>query len=303
MSSCSSRQTPCSFGSVSSSPPPSSAALQTINMLDSAAEQMMVYRDFQAVFDTCQRGLEKLAGTEDYRCTELKTGFCILGIQALAELNRWDGVLAWVLQQYERQEDIPAKIMQMCILLYSKVGEAAEMQEAASVWLNCPSNCGSAGFRTVAELYLLHILVPLGRFEEAREFIASEVGGIAFAERKQAALNIVEEKAQQSQEAALRSGIHPGSEISAHPNSVKDAIIHKLEAMLRFLYRKVLTAGSGLFPLRRLFLIAVILYMLFSRLDPAAPSSFMWISKLCQLFKQMWRTTFGPYYQTLSQKE
>uniref|UniRef100_A0A8C7WRJ3 Peroxisome assembly protein 26 n=1 Tax=Oryzias sinensis TaxID=183150 RepID=A0A8C7WRJ3_9TELE len=237
------------------------------------------------------------------RCTELKTGFCILGIQALAELNRWDGVLAWVLQQYERQEDIPAKIMQMCILLYSKVGEAAEMQEAASVWLNCPSNCGSAGFRTVAELYLLHILVPLGRFEEARQFIAGEVGGIAFAERKQAALNIVEEKAQQSQEAALRSGIHPGSEISAHPNSVKDAIIHKLEAMLRFLYRKVLTAGSGLFPLRRLFLIAVILYMLFSRLDPAAPSSFMWISKLCQLFKQMWRTTFGPYYQTLSQKE
>lgn len=118
------------------------------------------------------------------------------------------------------------------ILLYSKVGEAAEMQEAASVWLNCPSNCGSAGFRTVAELYLLHILVPLGHFEEAREFIAGEVGGIAFAERKQAALNIVEEKAQQSREAALRSGIHPASEISAHPNSVKGLTFQSYQCAL-----------------------------------------------------------------------
>ncbi|XP_024142805.1 peroxisome assembly protein 26 [Oryzias melastigma] len=301
MSSCSTRRTPSSFGSVSSPPPPpSSAALQMINMLDSAAEQMMVHRDFQAVFDTCQRGLEKLAGTDDNRCAELKAGFCILGIQALAELNQWHGVLAWVLQQYERQENIPAKIMQMCILLYSKVGEAAEMQEAARLWLNCPSNSRSAGFRTVAELYLLHVLVPLGHFKEAREFIAGEVGAAAFAERQQAALDIVEEKAQQSQEAALRSGIHPGS--SEHPNSVTDVVIHKLEAMLRFLYRKILTAGSGLFPLRRLFLVAVILYMLFSRLDPAAPSSFMWISKLSQLFKQTWRTMFAPYYQTVSRE-
>lgn len=47
------------------------------------------------------------------RCAEFKAGFCILGIQALAELNQWPGVLSWVLQQYEHLEEIPAKIMQI----------------------------------------------------------------------------------------------------------------------------------------------------------------------------------------------
>lgn len=47
------------------------------------------------------------------RCGDFKAGFCILGIQALAEMNQWQGVFSWVLQQYEHQEKIPAKIMQM----------------------------------------------------------------------------------------------------------------------------------------------------------------------------------------------
>lgn len=34
------------------------------NMLDSAAEQLMVNKDFQAAFDTCARGLESLARME-----------------------------------------------------------------------------------------------------------------------------------------------------------------------------------------------------------------------------------------------
>lgn len=47
------------------------------------------------------------------RCAEFRAGFCILGIQALAELNQWPGVLSWVVQQYEHLEEIPAKIMQI----------------------------------------------------------------------------------------------------------------------------------------------------------------------------------------------
>lgn len=33
-------------------------------MLETAAEQMMVHKDFQAVFDTCSRGLEGLKNLE-----------------------------------------------------------------------------------------------------------------------------------------------------------------------------------------------------------------------------------------------
>ncbi|XP_072233863.1 peroxisome assembly protein 26 isoform X2 [Leuresthes tenuis] len=304
MSISSTSQTPSarSLGSVCSSPP-SLTSSQTRNMLDLAAEQMMVHRDFQAAFDTCDRGLQSFSSMEpeDNRHGEVKAGFCILGIQALAELNRWHGVLSWVLQHYERLENIPAKIMQLCILLYSKVGEPAVMQEAARVWLHCPSNCRTAGFRTVAELYLLHVLVPLGQADEARELIAGEIGSTAFTEdQRQTALGVVEDKERENQEPALNSEISPGSEIAVCPASAQGSISHKLQAMLRFLYRKFLRTGSGSFPLRRVFLAAVLLYMLFVRLDPAQPSSFMWISKLLQLLKQMWRAMFAPYYQALA---
>lgn len=233
------------------------------------------------------------------RCGEFKAGFCILGIQALAELNQWHGVLLWVLQQYEQPEKIPAKIMQMCILLYSKVGEPATMKEAARVWLHCSSNSRVTGFGTVAELYLLHVLVPLGNKDEAVELIVGEVGSSAFTEdQKQTALEVVEEKEQENQEPPVNPRNSPNPETTAQTVSTQGSVIHKLEAMLRFFYRKLLLAGS--LSLRRVFLAAILLYMLFLRLDPALPSSFMWISKLLQLFKQMWRAMFAPYYQALS---
>ncbi|XP_078098712.1 peroxisome assembly protein 26 isoform X1 [Sander vitreus] len=305
MSSCSTSLAPArSFGSVCS-PQLTSSLTQMSSMLDTAAEQMMVHKDFQAAFDTCDRGLHSLANMEqeDNRCGEFKAGFCILGIQALAELNQWHGVLSWVLQQYKHQEKIPAKIMQMCILLYSKVGEPAVMQEAARVWLHCLSNSRVTGFGTVAELYLLHVLVPLGHGDEALELIVGEVGSVAFTEdQRQTALDVVEEKERQNQELPLNPGTSPNSEITAHPVSTQGSVIRKLAAMLRFLYRKLLVTGSGSFPLRRLFLAAVLLYMLFSRMDPALSSSFMWISKLLELLRQMWSSMFAPYYQVLTQR-
>ncbi|KAF3705210.1 Peroxisome assembly protein 26 Peroxin-26 [Channa argus] len=272
-------------------------------MLDTAAEQMMVHKDFQAAFDTCDRGLESLDNVEqeDSRCAEFRARFCILGIQALAELNQWHSVLSWVLKQYEHQEEIPAKIMQMCILLYSKVGEPAVMQEAARVWLHCLSNSRVSGFGTVAELYLLHVLIPLGHTQEARQFIVGDVGKCTFTEdQRQTALDVVEEKEKQSLEPPVNPGCGPDS-IAAQSVSTQGAVVHKLKAIIRFVYRKFLMCSSGTFPLQKVFLVVLLLYMVFVQMDPALPSSFMWISKLLQLLKQMWRTMFAPYHQTLTQ--
>ncbi|KAM9327791.1 peroxisome assembly protein 26 [Pholidichthys leucotaenia] len=268
-------------------------------MLDSAAELMMVNQNFQDVFDTCHeslRSLKSMEPSEDHRFGELKAGFCILGIQALAEMNLWHGVLSWVLQQYESQENIPAKIMQMCILLYYKVGDSEVMQEAARIWLHCPSNRGAPGFATVAELYLLHVLIPHGHSEEARELIVGDICSGAFTEQqRQMALDVLEETERHS----LESPLNDGSESSIFPVSSQGAVIHKLKSMLRFLNRQFYISSSG--ALRKLFLAAVLLYMLFVRLDPALPSSFLWISKLLQILKQMWQAMFAPYYQAVPQ--
>lgn len=285
------------------SPPPPSSFTPMLNMLDTAAEQLMVHRDFQTAFDTCDKALQSLYNVEqeDNRCGELKAGFCTLGIQALAEMNHWHGVLSWVLQQYGHHEKIPAKIMQMCILLYSKVEEPAVIQEAARVWLHCLPNSRVAGFGTVAELYLLHVLLPLGHIEEAREMVVGEVGSCVFTEeQRQMALDVVEEKEHHSHNLPLNP---TSSEIPSHSTPPQGAVIHKLKAILRFFYRKLVVTGSGSFSLHQFCLVAVLLYMLLIRIDPALPSSFIWISKLYQLLKQMWRAMFAPYYQALSQNK
>lgn len=64
MSSCPTDLAPAhSFGSACS-PPLTSPSAQMFSMLDSAAEQMMVHKDFQAAFEICEQGLESLANME-----------------------------------------------------------------------------------------------------------------------------------------------------------------------------------------------------------------------------------------------
>ncbi|KAJ8007134.1 hypothetical protein DPEC_G00114400 [Dallia pectoralis] len=279
------------------SPPTSSKPALSLSLLDSAAKQLIVLRDFQSAFSTCERGLESIcnAEQEEGRCRELKTSLIIVGMQALAELNQWHGVLPWILQNYECPEKIPAKIMQMCILLHAKVGEQAMMQEAGNVWLHYPSNRRLTGFRTVAELYLLHILVPLGRTTEAREFVLGEVGTLAFTEdQKQTALDITEDKVTLGREQPANPGPDLRDVVAVGQSTPQGAVISNVQAMLRLLYRGLSVASAGTFPLRRLFLAVAILYILFVRMDPAHPSSFSWISRLIQVLNQMRHSMFAP---------
>ncbi|KAJ8381960.1 hypothetical protein SKAU_G00027380 [Synaphobranchus kaupii] len=298
------------LGSVRNSPSLCSVSAQTLGLLDSAAEQLMVRRDFRAAVETCERGLEDLGnlgeqGENSFRYGELKAALCVVGIQALAELNQWRRVLTWVLQQYGRPEKMPAKIVQMCILLYAKVGEPATMEEVVGAWLKCHANRSMPAFGTVAELYLIHVLLPLGQLVDARELVLGEVGGAAFNEdQRQTALVIVESQEGHSQGRQSPSACPPASpmqstELSTH-TGVASAANRRLEVLLRLVYRGLSVARKGLIPLRRALLAAFLLYLILVRLDPALPPSFPWISRLLQMFRQMWDTMFAPYYRASS---
>lgn len=101
------------------------------------------------------------------------------------------------------------------------------MKEAARVWLHCPSNSGVTGFRTVAELYLLHVLVPLGRRDEAVELIVGEVGSGAFTEdQRRTALDVVEENERQKREPPLDPRSSPNSEVAADAVSTQGLTFH-----------------------------------------------------------------------------
>lgn len=216
------------------------------------------------------------------------------------------------------------------------------MQETTRAWLGCPSNRSVSGFRTVAELYLLHVLVPLSSRGEAEELILGEIGSSVFtADQRQTALELLEGKEQllnssQNSQPTAEAISAQGIPFNVHyfywmqrkttcltVLCSAGTLLCKLEAMLKFFYRKLLSTRSGPFTFQRVFLAAMLLYMLFLRLDPggssnccfhdtklqthshpppsfpaASPSSFMWISKLFQLLKQVWRALFAPYYQS-----
>lgn len=272
-------------------------------LVDSAIEHFIIRRDFQAAFEACERGLESLtpADEQEQICSghgELKAAFCIVGIQALAELNRWREVLTWVLEHYGETEQIPAKIMQMCILLYTKVAEQAAVQDTVRTWLRCCSNTSLSGYSSVAELYILHVLLPLGQTAEAKELLTDDVGQVAFTEaQRQTALTVLE-----NHDAKQTNHPDPSPEpvsVEAEKKIINQGpLVRKLNAVMRLIYRALslvgVTAWSRFIP--RTAVLLFLLYLLLVRMDPALPSAYPWILRLYGLWQQKWNAMFGPDY-------
>lgn len=284
----------CSFRQTSSPTCP------LTSMLDTATEYLMVKKDFQAALDTCEKSLESLAFAEQeescFKHGELKAALTIVGIQAMAELNQWRGVLSWVLQQYGKTDKIPAKIIQMCILLYVKVGELAVMKDAVDDWLRCSSNMSQSGFSTVSELYLIHILIPMGHTTEALELLESDVGRVAFTEeQRQAARSLVDF---QNEKNAALSNPNPVT-VTTGTTASQDKSSQRLNSIIKLLHRGLSIASVRIrsISLRRVFLTLMLLYLLLIRMDPALPSAFPWLLHLHRLLQQAWNAMFGPYYK------
>ncbi|XP_066524742.1 peroxisome assembly protein 26 isoform X2 [Hoplias malabaricus] len=266
MRSCSSASAP---GRLSNVTP---VCLLAPGLLDAAVDQLMIRRDFQASFDSCEKGLQSLVHSEVLeenwsRHGELKAALCIVGIQALAELNQWSEVHTWVLRHYDETEKIPAKIMQMCILLYTKVAEQTEMQELVQTWLQSSSNMRQPGYSSVAELYTLHFVQTLDQTTEATEEME---------DKGEVSLNEV--------------------------HKVQGSLAQRLNSVVKLFYRGLSTVGANIrsHSLRQAFLLLFLLYLLLVRMDPALPSAFPWILRLYRLLQQMWNSMFGPYYRAFS---
>ncbi|XP_070612598.1 peroxisome assembly protein 26 isoform X1 [Erythrolamprus reginae] len=151
------------------------AASRAVSLLEEAAELLVLDRDFATAVDRCEKGCQSLLendGDSDGSSSEdLKCSLCIVGIQALAEMDRWREVLPWILQYYHKPEGWPPKILELCILLHSKVEEPHVMLDVGGDWLYCPSNQNLSSYGLLAQLYLIHVLSPLGRFLEAEKLI------------------------------------------------------------------------------------------------------------------------------------
>ncbi|XP_077025662.1 peroxisome assembly protein 26 [Tamandua tetradactyla] len=270
-------------------PPPAVA------LLEEAADLLVVHLDFPAALETCERawrGLasgaqaEELAGTS----LEVKCSLCVVGLQALAEMNRWREVLSWVLQYYQVPEKLPPKVLELCILLYSKMQEPGAMLDVVSAWLKDLDNQGLPEYGALVDLHLQRVLLPLGRLSEAEELVAACA---AFGEEQRlvALQAICIAKQQQAQEL-------PGSEevqklTQAGPFSQK---LLPLLILLRRLWESAVSHFFSL-PFKKSLLAALILCLLVVRFDPVSPSSLPFIYKLAQIFHRIREAMFPPLYR------
>ncbi|NWX88268.1 PEX26 protein, partial [Nothoprocta pentlandii] len=279
-----------------------SAPARAASLLEEATDLLVLHRDFAAALERCEAGCGSLgpagaeaeaeAGAEAGSSAEVKCSLCVVGIQALAEMNRWREVLPWLLQYYEAPEHLPGKVLELCILLYSKVREPQVMLEVGSSWLRDITNKSLPEYSSLLELYLLRVLLPLGQFEEAEELVR---GCEALDSAQQLALlrTVCESQCQWTQQEEMHSVAE--EQQGTTREAVLGALPQKLLAMLTLLRRALRSISSHfyLIPYKKMLLAVFMLYLVV-RLDPASPTSLPFLYRLVQLFRQAWAAVFPP---------
>ncbi|NWR69332.1 PEX26 protein, partial [Centropus unirufus] len=278
-------------------------------LLEEAEDLLVLHRDFAAAVQRCEAGCDRL-GTGTERCAmgedgraaprpgsaEVKCSLCVVGIQALAEMNRWREVLSWVLQYYHVPEHLPPKVLELCILLYSKVREPQVMLEVGSSWLRDQTNKSLPEYASLLELYLSRVLLPLGRFEGAEELVRG--CDVLDSEQQVAFLRIIcDSRCQWTQQKEMHSAAEEQQDAAAE--TVLGALSQKLLTMLTLLRRVLRSISSHFYvlPYKKMLLATFLLYVVVVRLDPASPTSLPFIYKLVQLFRQAWAAVFPPIHR------
>ncbi|XP_036721383.1 peroxisome assembly protein 26 isoform X1 [Balaenoptera musculus] len=268
---------------VRAAPAPSAAAL----LLEDAADLLVVHLDFRAALRTCERAWQDLAEEPAGACLEVKCSLCVVGIQALAEMDRWQEVLSWVLRCYQVPEKLPPKVLELCVLLYSKMREPGAVLDTVSAWLQDAGNQGLPEYRALAELHLWRVLLPLGCLSEAEELVA---GSAAFSEEQRLdALQAISTARQQQKHG--QSGSEETQKLNQEGSSS-----HKFLSLLTLLRQLWDSAVSHFFalPFRKSLLAALLLCLLVVRFDPASPASLPFLYKLAQIFHRIRKAVTSP---------
>ncbi|NWY75150.1 PEX26 protein, partial [Erithacus rubecula] len=266
-------------------------------LLEEAADLLVLHRDFAAALERCEAGCDSLGpgpGPEPGTGSEVKCSLCVVGIQALAEMNRWREVLSWVLQYYHEPEHLPPKVLELCILLYSQVGEPQVMLEVGSSWLRAQANQGLPELGPLLELFLAQVLLPLGRFEGAERLVRGCPG---LHGQQQLLSSILESRSRWAQRQQTRPA--DGERQDPAAATLMGVLSQKLLAMLTLLRRALRSMSNHfyLLPYKKMLLATFLLYLVVVRLDPASPTSLPFIYKLVQLFRQAWAAVLSPIHR------
>ncbi|XP_006019520.2 peroxisome assembly protein 26 [Alligator sinensis] len=207
-------------------------------------------------------------------------------------MNRWREVLSWVLRYYHTPEHLPPKILELCILLYSRVREPHVMLEVGSDWLRDLTNKSLPSYGTVMELYLLHVLLPLGQFAEAEELAQS--CEVFDKEQQLLTFSTIHERRHQWVHHEEMQSTPREQPVTVRQRTL-GSLPEKFLTMLKLLHRvlRFMSSHFCFISYKKMLLAAFMLYLVVVRLDPAAPTSLPFLYKLVQLFHQAWAAVFS----------
>ncbi|XP_055506388.1 peroxisome assembly protein 26 [Leucoraja erinacea] len=267
--------------------------------LERAADLLQVQRNLAGALAACERGLEWLdrqPGGSAPRAADIRSSLCAMGLQALAERRQWRRAWDWLLQQYGSPDRIPAALLQLCIILYSKAGEPGQIQQAVSSWLKSKASTSATGsVGLVFELYILHVLLPLGLYAEAEKEIKDTT--LLTEQQKESVLEVVLRKRPKLLEQELAES---RSQVPAECSERRQSAQYTLRHMFRLIQQVVELCRRHLrlVSLRKLLLAVFVAYLLVIRLDPASPVTFSCLTSVRLFLKSTWDIMFSPHYKT-----
>ncbi|KAG8438744.1 hypothetical protein GDO86_005077 [Hymenochirus boettgeri] len=255
-----------------------------LSLLDAATDLLVLERNFAGSLELCERGLQIIkTEPKETKCEQAKTSLCIIGIQSLAELGRWREVLPWIMEHYRTPQEMPHNVMEMCILLYGKVNQPRVMLELSSDWLKLPANQQLPGYSRVAELHLIHILLPLGLICDAEDLVGDSsvfdekqrVVALTAVDKHRKLLQLEEEKLK-TQDAQLSQS---ESEAKRQTGNMLTNLLLRILGLVARLVRKV--------PFRNLSLALLLIAIILLRLDPGTPVCYGPMSNLLLLLRNI----------------
>ncbi|ELT89370.1 hypothetical protein CAPTEDRAFT_197986 [Capitella teleta] len=279
-----------------------------------SCNNLLLDKEFERCYEICGTCIsECLNHLEVPRIASIRDSLCLIAIQALAELNRWQEVVPYVTKTYSGMEECPVQIIQACLLLHHHVRDLSTCSVLANIWLRKPSNMALDDYVLVLDTYLFQVLYNVSRWDEmlATVELCSPAIGSSSVEmykqqisqlRERAEMNRIETLATQAQQDEQTEEMKKASKESAVAKpSLKKYLENRL-SLCRFYAVKSLTwmrNSTSSVQFQNGALLVIIFYLLFTRAN-ADFLSWQTIWSLWSSLVKFWKAMFAPLHQSRS---
>ncbi|XP_077987385.1 peroxisome assembly protein 26-like [Glandiceps talaboti] len=267
----------------------------------------LMFRHFSQVLQHCTdvitkaKQYQKLAerdrgGSENLLpyLSDLVESLCILIVQAYGETSQHQQVLPFLKECYHGIRHLPAKLIQICILLYGKFEDFETAEPVFREWKKFPPNQRLPAYPGILEVYILNILLPQMKCSEAIRLADSDT--VVNIDRKIAIIKFVKkfENAVAQEKTTEQDGAGKDQQ-----NEGKGVVFPKgfnasIQKLGQHLFSSIPFANFTF--IKRLAVVAVFLYLILFKTNLDTVSGLAYASQLWRGIVRIWKSMFAPYH-------